>query len=40
MVLSGTRPHAYEDLVKPVILLNAIHDSYRAKKTVEVNSYE
>ena len=40
MVLSGTRPHAYEDLVKPVVLLNAIHDSYRAKKTVEVSSYE
>ena len=36
MVLRGVRPHAYEDLVKPVILLNAIQNSYRSHKTVEV----
>ena len=40
MVLSGQRPHAYEDLVKPVVILNAIHDSYKTQKTVEVCKYE
>ena len=37
MALSGVKPHAYEDLVKPVILLNAIQESYRTRRTVEIN---
>jgi predicted dehydrogenase len=36
MVLSGQRPHAYKDLLKPVLILNAIHESYRTGKKVEI----
>ena len=40
MVTSGFRPHAYADLFKPVLILNAIHDSYVTHSTVEVARYE
>ncbi len=40
MVTSGVRPHAYGDLLKPVLILNAIHDSYLTRKTVQVSDYE
>ncbi len=36
MVISGKRPHEYGDLLKPVIILNAIHESYKTHKTVSL----
>ena len=36
MVLSGERPHAYKDLLKPVLILNAIHESYKTRKKVDI----
>ena len=38
MVLSGERPHAYKDLLKPVLILNAIHESYKTRKKVDIPS--
>ena len=40
MVLSGTHPHPYEELMKSVVILNAIHDSYLSHEKVEINRYE